>query len=259
MRDGCTTADTAGTGETLFRQRGALRRSARFDADELQEFANQRQIVGPGPGDHRLDTVNVAGNFIGHDNAVGLVRELLEQRPLRIIRVRAERNPDRWHRFAVKVDRNILDTRGIGHRELDPTLKITPAFARFSVRIGQTIHFVDIALQVDFQDRVDVRAFNTPPRFSPVRVSNIAVNESFSLQIQAIDPEEPSSSLIRYLGVDLPEGASINEETGLFSWTPSPRQVGEFTFRVIASDQLGAASSQDITLTVLDISRGDGN
>lgn len=106
---------------------------------------------------------------------------------------------------------------------------------------------------------VDVRSFNTPPRFSPVRVSNIAVNEAFSLQIRAIDPEEPSSSLIRYIGVDLPEGASINEETGMFSWTPTARQVGEFSFRVIASDQLGAASSQDITLTVLDISRGDGN
>jgi len=106
---------------------------------------------------------------------------------------------------------------------------------------------------------VDLRSFNTPPRFSPVRVSNIAVNEEFSLQIKAIDPEDPSSSLIRYLGVDLPEGANINEETGLFSWTPNPRQVGDFTFRVIASDQLGAASSQDITLTVLDIIRGDGN
>ena len=106
---------------------------------------------------------------------------------------------------------------------------------------------------------VDVRSFNTPPRFSPIRVSNIAVNESFSLQIQAIDPEEPSTPLIRYLGVDLPEGASINEETGMFTWTPNSRQVGDFTFRVIASDQLGAASSQDITLTVLDISRGDGN
>ncbi|MEQ8577996.1 MAG: Ig domain-containing protein [Balneola sp.] len=106
---------------------------------------------------------------------------------------------------------------------------------------------------------VDVRSFNTPPRFSPVRVSNIAVNESFSLQIQAIDPEEPSSSLIRYIGVDLPEGATLNEETGMFTWTPNARQVGDFTFRVIASDQLGAASSQDITLTVLDITRGDGN
>jgi len=106
---------------------------------------------------------------------------------------------------------------------------------------------------------VDVRSFNTPPRFSPNRVSTIALNEPFTLQIKAIDPEEPSSTLIRYIGVDLPEGATINEETGMFKWTPSARQVGEFTFRVIASDQLGAASSQDITLSVLDISRGNGN
>ncbi len=106
---------------------------------------------------------------------------------------------------------------------------------------------------------VDVRSFNTPPRFSPLRVSSIAVNEPFSLQIKAIDPEKPSSSLIRYLGVDLPEGASIDEETGMFTWTPTSRQTGEFTFRVIASDELGAASSQDIKLNVLDISRGDGN
>ncbi len=106
---------------------------------------------------------------------------------------------------------------------------------------------------------VDVRSFNTPPRFSPIRVSSIAVNEAFSLQIKAIDPEQPSSSLIRYIGVDLPEGASIDEETGTFSWKPTSRQTGEFSFRVIASDELGAASSQDVKLTVLDISREDGN
>jgi hypothetical protein len=106
---------------------------------------------------------------------------------------------------------------------------------------------------------VDLRSFNTPPRFSPTRVSTIAINEPFSLQIKAIDPEQPSSSLIRYLGVDLPEGASLNEETGMFKWTPNARQVGDFTFRVIASDQLGAASSQDITLSVLDIERDGGN
>lgn len=106
---------------------------------------------------------------------------------------------------------------------------------------------------------VDVRSFNTPPRFSPNRTSTIAVNEAFSLQIKAIDPENPESSLIRYLGVDLPEGATINEETGVFSWTPSARQTGSFTFRVIATDELGAAASQDVSLTVLDISRGDGN
>ncbi len=105
---------------------------------------------------------------------------------------------------------------------------------------------------------VDLRSFNTPPRFSPVRGSTIAIEEEYQLQFKAIDPENPTSNLIRYLGVDLPQGAQINENTGLFKWTPNVRQVGETTFKVIASDQLGAASSIEVTLNVLDIRRGGG-
>tara|TARA_R110000868_G_scaffold1211_7_gene9439 strand:- start:9694 stop:11112 length:1419 start_codon:yes stop_codon:yes gene_type:complete len=102
---------------------------------------------------------------------------------------------------------------------------------------------------------VDVRTFNSPPRFSPVRSSSIVVNDPYQTIFNAVDPENPSNSLIRYLGVDLPEGANLNERTGAFSWTPSERQIGKITFRIIATDEQGAASSQDITLTVLDISR----
>lgn len=102
---------------------------------------------------------------------------------------------------------------------------------------------------------VDVRTFNAPPRFSPVRGSSIAMNDTYELKFNAVDPENPLSQLIRYLGVDLPEGASLDERTGLFRWTPSERQVGESTFRIIATDEQGAATSQDITLKVLDISR----
>ena len=104
---------------------------------------------------------------------------------------------------------------------------------------------------------VDVRSFNAPPRFSPIRSTSIAVNEEYTLQFNATDPENPQNSLVRYIGVDMPDGASINEKTGEFSWTPTERQVGETTFKVIATDRLGAASSIDVTLNVLDIARGD--
>lgn len=102
---------------------------------------------------------------------------------------------------------------------------------------------------------VDVRSFNSPPRFSPIRKTSIAVNQPYQIQYQASDPENPESSLIRYIGVDLPEGATINEHTGVFKWTPTERQIGETTFRIIATDKLGAASSVDVTLNVMDISR----
>jgi len=102
---------------------------------------------------------------------------------------------------------------------------------------------------------IDVRTFNSPPRFSPIRNSSIVVNDPYQITFTAVDPENPSSSLIRYLGVDLPNSSNLNERTGEFSWTPTERNVGKSTFRIIATDEQGAASSQEITLTVLDISR----
>jgi len=104
---------------------------------------------------------------------------------------------------------------------------------------------------------VDLRPFNSPPRFSPTRPVTIPVDEEFEFQISAVDPDGMDQNLIRYLGVDMPEGASLNERTGMFIWTPTVRQVGEHQFQVIATDQFGAAASQDFTINVIEIEEGD--
>ncbi len=104
---------------------------------------------------------------------------------------------------------------------------------------------------------IDLRPFNAPPRFSPTRPVSIPVDEEFGLQITAVDPDGMDQSLIRYLGVDMPDGASLNERNGVFTWTPSVRQVGEHKFQVIATDQFGAAASQEFTINVIEIDEGD--
>ncbi len=101
---------------------------------------------------------------------------------------------------------------------------------------------------------VEVRSFNAPPRFIPIRRITIPVGIPYTLPVTAIDPDGMNKNLIRYLGVNLPKGASINEQTGKFKWTPTARQTGESTFRVIATDQYGAASSIDVTIRVIQIS-----
>lgn len=101
---------------------------------------------------------------------------------------------------------------------------------------------------------INLRPFNSPPRFSPSRPISIPVGETFDLDISAVDPDGMNQSLIRYLGVDMPNGAQINEATGRFTWNPNDRQVGEHTFRVIATDQYGAAASQDYTINVVELS-----
>jgi hypothetical protein len=112
--------------------------------------------------------------------------------------------------------------------------------------------------QIDSTDFVvEVRTFNSPPRFSPVRGSTLVVDDPYELQFNAVDPENPSSTLIRYLGVDLPEGSTLDERTGRFKWTPTERQVGERTFRVVATDAQGTASSIEVTYTVIDLEQGE--
>ncbi len=105
------------------------------------------------------------------------------------------------------------------------------------------------------QFNVDVRSFNSPPRFSPVRPISIGVDEAYELDFLATDPESLSSNLVRYIGVDLPDGSTLNEDTGKFTWTPSAQQAGKNIFKIIATDQLGAASTVDVTITVLEINR----
>lgn len=99
---------------------------------------------------------------------------------------------------------------------------------------------------------IDLRPFNTPPRFTPVRPMTINIEEEFTLDIRAIDPDGKNPELIRYLGVDLPSGARLEEQTGKFAWTPTIRQVGNFEFQVIATDQYGAASQQNINIRVIE-------
>jgi hypothetical protein len=100
---------------------------------------------------------------------------------------------------------------------------------------------------------VDLRSFNAPPRFTPSRPVTVAVGEEIELEITATDPDGRDQELIRYLGVDLPNGSVIDEQTGLLVWTPNVRQVGEHQFQVIATDQYGAAASQNFTINVIEI------
>jgi hypothetical protein len=105
---------------------------------------------------------------------------------------------------------------------------------------------------------IEVKSFNAPPRFAPIRPISIPVGEAFSLPFKATDPDGMNADLVRFLGVNMPEGASIDEQTGEFNWTPTTRQTGKNQFRIIATDQYGAATSVDVTINVIEnVQRGN--
>ncbi len=117
-----------------------------------------------------------------------------------------------------------------------------------------TITASNAAGQRDSQSfTIDLRPFNAPPRLQSSQPVTIPVDEAFEFQITAVDPDGLNPDLIRYLGVDLPDGASLNERTGTLTWTPNIRQVGSHRFQVIATDQFGAASSQNYEIRVIEL------
>lgn len=121
-----------------------------------------------------------------------------------------------------------------------------------------TITATNAAGQSDSKEfMIDLRPFNAPPRFSSARPISIPVGENFEYKIDAIDPDGMNQDLIRYLGVDLPGGARIDEKSGRFTWSPNVRQVGTHTFQVIATDQYGAAASQDFEIRVIEINESE--
>ena len=99
----------------------------------------------------------------------------------------------------------------------------------------------------------DVRPFNAPPLFAPSRPISIPAAELFETEFRATDPDGDPATLIRYLGVDLPTGARLNEQTGTFVWTPEIRQTGTHRFRIVATDQYGAATTMDIDIQVIEL------
>lgn len=102
---------------------------------------------------------------------------------------------------------------------------------------------------------VDVRAFNAPPRLTPVRQVSIPVDELFTLQLSGFDPDGSDAELIRFSGLNLPEGVVIEPETGLLKWTPNDRQIGQNVLQIVISDQYGASMASEIILNVIRLRR----
>lgn len=97
---------------------------------------------------------------------------------------------------------------------------------------------------------VEVRSFNQPPRFTPIRPVTIIANEPYSTTFRAIDPDSPSPDLLRYTAIDLPAGSTLSERTGQFNWTPDMRQIGVHRFTLRATDALGVPAEMMIQITV---------
>jgi hypothetical protein len=92
---------------------------------------------------------------------------------------------------------------------------------------------------------------NEPPSLDPIQLKTANESQLLEFCISATDPDGDS---LRYSAEPLPVGATIDESEGVFSWTPSYDQAGEYqvTFGV-TDDEF--SDSQTITISVNNVNR----
>ncbi len=76
---------------------------------------------------------------------------------------------------------------------------------------------------------------------------SIGANSALNANFKA---ENISDTKITYVGTVLPRGASVDSETGQFSWKPDASQVGENHVAITAYDEFGRWTTANVMITV---------
>ena len=92
----------------------------------------------------------------------------------------------------------------------------------------------------------DAAPINHAPVIDPIDDVTLREGESLSLYVQASDPDGDS---LTYSAQGLPQGASFNQSTRRFSWTPDYDQAGQYGVEVSVSDG-DRSDSESFTIRV---------
>jgi hypothetical protein len=138
---------------------------------------------------------------------------------------------------------------------LDPasgTLTWTPGFTQagsYQVKIKVTDSG---GLSAELNVPVEVTDVNRPPQLQSVPAQTVDEGAALSFNLSATD-EDTDNQLV-YSISNLPDGASLDENSGQFSWTPGFDQAGNNNLQAKVSDGT-AESTTTISVTVNDVNR----
>jgi uncharacterized repeat protein (TIGR01451 family) len=124
-----------------------------------------------------------------------------------------------------------------------------PATYTFTVKVTDD---GDPSLSDEVQVTVKVLEVNRAPELDLLSDETIPEAQLFTFTATASDPDIPANTLTFSL-IDAPAGASIDPDTGAFTWTPSESQgpaTYTFTVKVTDDGDPSLSDEQEITLTV---------
>ena len=122
--------------------------------------------------------------------------------------------------------------------------------------IGQVDTHTITVRAIDGADNSGTQTFmvevtNSPPVLDPVSDQTVDERAVVTFAATATDPNQPGDSLTFSLDAGAPAGATIDPDTGVFSWTTSEDNgPGVFPITVRVTDQGGLEDSQQFMVTV---------
>ena len=139
---------------------------------------------------------------------------------------------------------------GTGRFTWQPTETQGPG--EYSVTIGVTLD-THKNTQAESTFAVLVAEDNQPPTFKAIADQKAKPGEPLALNVTASDPDEPAQRIHYRLSPDAPGGATIDSNTGAFTWTPEDSDAGKTHDIVIEAREAaenGEASKMTFRVTI---------
>lgn len=135
------------------------------------------------------------------------------------------------------------------------TFSWTPTFEQSGLYPGVTFTVTDPSgLSDSKQIQITGTHVNRAPDILAIDNQQCAENSLLSFQLSATDPDAEDSGRLVFSAAGLPEGAVLNPASGLFEWTPTFDQSGEYSLTFSISD--GEYSDQiPVTISVAHVNR----
>lgn len=142
------------------------------------------------------------------------------------------------------------DAGWISHRLYDYTIDYRPGDIKVSIREeGQLLEEFQITDDRFTGGRFGIFNFSQSHTIFTVKVSDLDGGNVYVYDVDAVDPDGDEVS---YRLIEAPEGATIDETTGLIRWATQTEQVGRHPVVIEVEDEFGASIRQQYDLVVLD-------
>ena len=121
--------------------------------------------------------------------------------------------------------------------------------------ISYGVYKRDVYVFLAANNHTEILRHNNSPRLADLTDMQLKENELFTIQL---DATEPDGDAFVYQAFNLPEGATFDDQTGTFLWTPTFEQSGTYNdlvFRIVEQTESELSASDTIALNVAHVNR----